>query len=105
MRSKGNQLSLLRSETRWSVEECSYRLMLQTNELHTPEEWLAWERSSDDSQAGKELKERLDDIAAVFGVDLQYFHQTEESSETKIKVLKFPVMPLKDISKHEPEIE
>lgn len=91
MRSKGNQLSLLRLETRWSVEECSYRLMLQTNDLHTPEEWLAWERSTDDSQTGRELDERLDDIAAVFGVDRQYFYQTEKSYETQTKVLKLPL--------------
>ena len=50
--------------------------MLQTNELQTPEDWLAWERSTDDSHAGK-LEERLDDIAAIFGVDRQYFYQTK----------------------------
>ena len=103
MRSKGNQLSLLRLETRWSVEECSYRLMLQTNELHTPEDWLAWERSTDDSQAGRDLFKRLDDIAAVFGVERQYFHQTEEPSETQTKVLKLPVKPLEGISGRKPE--
>ncbi len=65
--------------------------MLQTNELHTPDEWLAWERSIDDSQAGRELEERLDDIAAVFGVDRQYFQQTEKSSKTQTKVLKLPL--------------
>ena len=90
MPTKGNQLSLLRLETRWSIEECSYRLMLQTNEVHTPEDWLAWERSSDDSQAGRELEERLDDIAAVFGIEREYFHQTKEPSETRTKVLNFP---------------
>ena len=91
MRTRGNRLSLLRLETRWSVEECSYRLMLQTNELQTPENWLAWERSTDDSHAGRELEERLDDIAAVFGVDRQYFYQTKDSSQSETKVLKLPL--------------
>ena len=103
MPTKGNQLSLLRLETRWSVEECSYRLMLQTNEVHTPEDWLVWERSSDDSQAGRELEERLDDIAAVFGIDREYFHQTKEPSETKTKVLNFPVKSQGNISQPKPE--
>ena len=91
MRTTGNRLSLLRLEKRWSASECAYRLTLQTNGVVTPETWLSWERSTDDSDTGKELLENLEDIAYLFGVDRLYFDCDVETQAEDKPVLRFPI--------------
>lgn len=89
MRTNGNRLSMLRLETRWSAEECAYRLTIQTNELITPDTWIAWERSEHNSADEQQLIEKLDDIALMFGVGPLYFEQKTTPQEGN--VISFPI--------------
>ena len=43
----GTRLHLLRIEVGWSIEECAYRLTLNSNRLVSPGDWQTWERAAD----------------------------------------------------------
>ena len=91
MRTTGNRLSMLRLEIRWSAEECAYRLTIQTNELITPETWIAWERSEYNSVDEQQLIEKLSDITLMFGVDARYFEQKTTPQSEEGNVISFPI--------------
>ena len=91
MRTTGNRLSMLRLETRWSAEECAYRLTIQTNELITPDTWIAWERSEHNSADERQLIEKLDDIALMFSVGPLYFEQKTTPQPQEGNVISFPI--------------
>ena len=74
--STGSRLNLLRLKVGWSAAECAYRFIIQANQNITTEDWIEWERSSDEEPRGRELNSALDDISAIFGIERRYFDET-----------------------------
>ena len=75
-KSTGSRLNILRLKVGWSVAECAYRFTIQANQNITTEDWIEWERSSDEDPRGRELYSALDDISAIFGIEKSYFYET-----------------------------
>ena len=74
--STGSRLNLLRLKVGWSAAECAYRFTIQANQNITTEDWIEWERSSDEEPRGRELNSALDDISAIFEIERSYFDET-----------------------------
>ena len=74
--STGARLNLLRLKVGWSAAECAYRFTIQANQNITTEDWIEWERSSDEEPRGRELNSALDDISAIFGIERSYFDES-----------------------------
>ena len=75
-KSTGSRLNLLRLKVGWSAAECAYRFTIQANQNITTEDWIEWERSSDEEPRGRDLNAALDDISAIFGVERSYFDES-----------------------------
>ena len=60
----------------WSAAECAYRFTIQANQNITTEDWIEWERSSDEEPRGQDLNAALDDISAIFGIERSYFDES-----------------------------
>ena len=73
--STGSRLNLLRLKVGWSAAECAYRFTIQANQNITTEDWIEWERSSDEEPRGRELNSALVDISAIFGIERSYFDE------------------------------
>ena len=75
-KSTGSRLNLLRLKVGWSAAECAYRFTIQANQNITTEDWIEWERSSDEEPRGRDLNAALDDISAIFGIERSYFDES-----------------------------
>ena len=75
-KSTGSRLNLLRLTVGWSAAECAYRFTIQANQNITTQDWIEWERSSDEEPRGRELNSALVDISAIFGIERSYFDES-----------------------------
>ena len=74
-KSAGSRLNLLRLKVGWSAAECAYRFTIQANQNITTEDWIEWERSSDEEPRGRDLNAALEHISAIFGIERSYFEE------------------------------
>ncbi|NCF44670.1 MAG: hypothetical protein GWP70_07595 [Proteobacteria bacterium] len=91
MQSIGERIHLLRLHIGWSVEECAYRMTIESNRRTTPNTWLEWERSADQQASVNGLFDQLDAIIKVLAADPQWLRDGDaESVGPCNEVLPFP---------------
>jgi transcriptional regulator with XRE-family HTH domain len=91
MQSIGERIHLLRLHIGWSVEECAYRMTIESNSHTTPNTWLEWERSTDQHAFANGLFDQLDAVITVLAADPKWLREGDtESVNLSNQVLPFP---------------